>query len=284
MQGRSDTVRARRDLVRQLKKQIRVIEDRSAARNSRGGAASRDGLLSVTTGWAEVDRILGDERRKCQGLGRGLVHEWFGVDHQAPDLSQAEYRQSWTPPLCLLTHLAWQALTQGDGGVLWIGRRCWPHPRVLIRDHGQGGRHLLKRSIFADPPDVATRLWTIDLAMRSAAVTAIVSDGSNLDLRATSRLQLAAQTGRALALLARPSHELSQLSAAATRWLVRTDCAGRCDVRPHDLADLMNRLPRWTIELRRCKSKQAVAHAVWRWVLEWHRGNFAVSVPADLVD
>ena len=285
MQGRSDLMQARRDLVRRLKEQIRAIEDCSATGNS-GGAAGGDGRLDVATGWAEVDRALGDEQRKYCGLGRGVIHEWFGVDHRAAGSAQAQCRRRppWAPPLCLLTHLVWQALTQDDGGVLWIGRHCWPHPRVLIRDHDRGGQHLLKRSIFADPPNAGVRLWAIDLALRSTAVTAIVADGSTLDLRATRRLQLAAESSRALALLARPPHELSHLSAAATRWLVRTDGSGGRHVRQHGLADLMNTLPRWTIELRRCKSKQAVAHAVWRWVLEWHRGNFAVPVSAELVD
>jgi hypothetical protein len=46
-------------------------------------------------------------------------------------------------------------------------------------------------------------------------------------MRASRRLQLAAQHGSALVLLARPAHELKILSAAATRWTVSPSLSGR---------------------------------------------------------
>ena len=58
-------------------------------------------------------------------------------------------------------------------------------------------------------------LWAIDLA-RCTAVAAVVADGSRL--AATRRLQLAAESGSALVLCARPPEEIDHLSAATTRW------------------------------------------------------------------
>ena len=239
----------------------------------------------------------GVSRGLIDGLNRGVrrsaVHEWFGVAGQGdvrPDAA-APPRRFWSPPLCVLTHLAWQAMARDGVGhrrVLWIGPRCWPHARVLVCD-GLGGRRLLKRSIFADPPDAASRLWAIDLALRSGAVVAVVADGSGMDMAATRRLQLAAEAGRAPALLARPPHELSQLSAADTRWLVRADPEPARN-HPLDPTNLLARAPprrpRWIIELRRCKRARTYdqTHATPRWALEWHRGNHAVVVSADLVD
>ena len=85
------------------------------------------------------------------------VHEWFGVVHAT---------RGWAPPLGILLHLALRRLEGTPGCVVWIGRRCWPYPHVL---NGHG----LRRSIFVDPPDGASRLWTIDLAARCPGVTAV---------------------------------------------------------------------------------------------------------------
>jgi hypothetical protein len=157
----------------------------------------------------------------------GGVHEWFGAAHAA---------HNWAPPLGILLHLALRSLEGSPGCVVWIGRRCWPYPHVL---NGAG----LRRSIFVDPPDGASRLWTIDLAARCPGVAAVVADGSGLDMAATRRLQLASEAGSALVLCARPPNEVDHLSAAATRWLVR--CAPATD-----------KAPRWIVELLRCKGVQ----------------------------
>lgn len=102
---------------------------------------------------------------------------------------------------------------------------------------------LLSRSIFIDTPDDASRLWAIDLALRNPAVNAVIADGSHLRMAESRRLQLAAERGRALALLARPAWEAAELSAAATRWRVcRTPSATSA--------------PRWIVQLLRCKHLQ----------------------------
>jgi hypothetical protein len=102
---------------------------------------------------------------------------------------------------------------------------------------------LLFRSLFIHPPDDASRLWAIDLALRSSAASVVIADGSKLKMAESRRLQLAAERGRALALLARPSWEGAELSAAATRWRVhRTPSPSSA--------------PRWIVELLRCKQSQ----------------------------
>ena len=72
----------------------------------------------------------------------------------------------------------------------------------------------------------------------------MIADASGLSMAATRRLQLAAESGRSLALLARPPGERHELSVATTRWLVgwQPTRLGR---------------PRWSIELFRCKGVQA---------------------------
>jgi len=164
------------------------------------------------------------------------------------------------------------ALARGAPGshaslVLWIGPAVWPHARTLLAA-AAGSPRLLRRSVFLNPPDDASRLWAIDLAIRSPAVVAVIADGARLDMRATRRLQLAARTRcarfdedaatpvsassltppsepGALCLLARPPTELKTPSAATTRWVVS----------PTPSNDA--RRPRWTIELVRCKGLHA---------------------------
>ncbi|MHC4786742.1 MAG: ImuA family protein, partial [Planctomycetota bacterium] len=181
------------------------------------------------------------------------VHEWFGVAHAA---------HNWAPPLGILLHLALRSLEGSPGCVVWIGRRCWPYPHVL---NGAG----LRRSIFVDPPDGASRLWTIDLAARCPGVAAVVADGSGLDMAATRRLQLSAEAGSALVLCARPPNEVDRLSAAATRWRVRC-------------APATGRAPRWIVELLRCKGVQPESEVLR--TVEWKGAPGGVVVHAALVD
>ena len=127
----------------------------------------------------------------------------------------------------------------------------------------------MQRSIFVDPPDGASRLWTIDLAARCPGVAAVVADGSGLDMAATRRLQLASEAGSALVLCARPPNEVDHLSAAATRWLVR--CAPATD-----------KAPRWIVELLRCKGVQPESEVLR--TVEWKGAQGGVVVHAALVD
>ena len=131
----------------------------------------------------------------------------------------------------------------------------------------------LDQHLFVDPPDAATRLWAIDLALRCPAVAVTVADGSRLDMAATRRLQLAAHAGGGLGLLARPPWEISELSAAATRWSIRV-CPSRTG------------RPNWKIRLLRCKGMRpdtdpALKHTAV--VVEWSREKSLICIPAELV-
>jgi hypothetical protein len=205
------------------------------------------------------------------GLARGAIHEWFGGGGEN---GKRASRGRWLPPHTLLIHLAWRAIDSNSTGlVVWIGRRVWPHACALARfttenteftekDFGFARRrlawvppdlnvpssvpsvfsvvNLISKSIFLDLPDDASRLWAIDVALRNPAVNVVIADGSRFKMAESRRLQLAAERGRALALLARPSWEAAELSAAATRWRVRRTPSP-------SLA------PRWIVELLRCK-------------------------------
>lgn len=176
----------------------------------------------------------------------GGIHEWFG------DI----------PPLCILADAARSLLRQGTiAGVFWIGRRCWPYP-ALLNDE------LLRHSVLLDPTDDAARLWAVDVALRCESPVAVIADAERLSLSNSRRLQLAAVAGGGLALLARPSWELDQLSAACTRWSVRPEPSrGR---------------PRWTVALLRNKDRPVLMDEPPSWTVEWNDAQDLVHLPAVL--
>ena len=227
--------------------------------------AGKGSLVGLSTGWPAFDRVLAKRSgARASGLARGALHEWLGVGDGA----------SWSPPLALVAHLAGRALEGESKGesVLWVGRSVWPYPRVLVRDFGlrvaaaaagEGvlaqGRvelvrlsgaersahpfRLLERSYFVDAGDRAQRLWAIATALRCPAIGLIVADGSQFNMAATRRLQLAAEASAGLVLLLRPAREEGEISSAVTRWRVSRVEAERGAARPA-----------WTLVLLREKS------------------------------
>ena len=295
----------------------------------------------VATGWDTVDHalMLGGERgddtlgagafaRPAGGLLRGAVHEWIGL---AGEDGASSPHRLWTPPLTILAHLCRRALNEplpdeqrattrraskqlnapaakhqasaATVRAVWIGRHVWPEPWTL--DDAGDGATLLNQCLFVDPPDAQSRLWAIDLSLRCPALSAVIADGSGLDMAASRRLQLAAEAGgHAIGLIARPPRERDILSAATTRWLVAHH--------PTTLAaptspDHRHRpTPRWSMELLRHKGKgvrlpttarrsdrsdDATRHRC-RWIVEEaipdgpdaiDRSRYALHPPAGLV-
>jgi protein ImuA len=182
-----------------------------------------------------------------------MTHEWILEAAFAPG--------DWRAPLILMTFLAGQT----EGGMLVaIGRRCWPSLWTLRRVGLD-----LSNCILADPRDDDQRLWAIDQSLRCPGVSAVLADASSLDMAASRRLQLAAEAGGTLGLLARPPSEVKSLSAAATRWVVSPRVSESKRVS-------------WRVELRRCKAGSlwsgARAGSVREWVLEWDEGRLGGRV------
>lgn len=260
--------------LRDLAERIRSIEKRH-------GVAADDRFIDpparevISTGWAEIDAALGG------GLPAGGLHEWFGVeDAAARDSSVSANRASphlWPPPLCILIHLAWQALDHDASSpwVVWIGERCHPYPRALVRGRSPD-RRLLERSLFVAPRDAATRIWAIDLALRSHAVGVVIADGSAFDRAATQRIQLLAKNHAKIVLAACPPRQRGSLSAAQTRWRV-------CTSPPRRRKRGSSIAPGWSVELLRCKGvRPAQDHR--EWLLEQNRDEGAIHLSARLAD
>ncbi len=249
---------------------VQAVSDRCHASAGPRGAA-------VATGFV-------DEALPRGGLERGAVHEWIGVDEPEGESQLGRGRGNagrsagWSPPLTLLVQIARQSLLNNNSSaahVVWIGQRLWPYAPALAQPPGawaSGPCDLLAASLFVQAETVRERVWAADLALRSGCVASVAVDGSGFDLPATRRLQLAAEAGGSLCLLARPPWERHVLSAANTRWAVRC-CPTFTTSR------------RWTVELLRCKGVQPAQQAAPSrlWILERNHATRHVAVVSDVL-
>jgi hypothetical protein len=133
---------------------------------------------------------------------------------------------------------------------------------------------LLEHSLFVSPRDAASRLWAVDLALRSPAVRVVVADGSGFDVAATRRIQVLARSEMKWALVARPVSRRNRLSVAQTRWLVRGHPSS---------GESGGAGPRWSVELLHGKGLRTNIERP-AWVLEWNRGEGVVHLSAALAD
>ncbi len=254
-------------------------------------AVSERHPVSAAPRQAAVSTDFLDSALPHGGLARGAIHEWIGVDEPEPASSDgpgaarqpraqrpvgrsAHRSYGWSPPLTLLVQIARQSLTGLDHSaahVIWVGQSIWPYaPNLAHHPQQSRGRSLLAASLFVQTETARERVWAADLALRSRCAASVVVDGSGFDLSATRRLQLAAEAGGALCLLARPPWEQHVLSAANTRWAVRC-CPSFTMTR------------RWTVELLRCKGVQPTSQAARLWTLERHHATRHVAVVPDVL-
>ena len=283
----------RHERLATLQERIRQVE----AGETGGSAATRETAerpRHVPTGWAKIDAAL------AGGLAVGRLHEWLGVT-TPPSSEKAAHERAqqhgalhrWRPPLCLMAHLARQAVvtrhnrdaphTQHDAHhvlIVWIGARCRPFWPMLARLSG-ANQHLVHQSVFVNTQDPAERLWATDLALRCPTVAAVIADASAFQRAETRRLQLAAENGSALALLVRPPDEHHELTTASTRWLVAHE-----PVAPeqHARCSHNDSNPRWTVGLLRCKGVRPTAETAHAWLLEWAHETGDVRSPADVAN
>jgi protein ImuA len=245
MMGVESSRSERLELLRKLRERVSVSAQRASSN-------------FVATKWGTIDASLPDG-----GLSRRGVHEWIGV------ADGGVARKMWRPPLALMVYLAGraQAATRTKR-VVWIGSSVWPYP-VAIAAQGQ---ELLSHSLFVRTRQSAERLFAAELLLRSRNATALIMDGAGMDLTASRRLQYAAETGAALCMVVRPPWEADRLSAASTRWLVRTSAEAVLK-------------QRWIVELLRCKGMQPnCSGAMPRWSLERNHATRDIVVVSDVGD
>lgn len=196
-------------------------------------------------GIPEIDELLPQ-----RGLGFNAIHELFPL---GDSLS----------PCFLLASLA-SNTSASNRLIVWIGREVWPTPHLLAAQ----APPILAQSIFIDPPTKKYALWAFETSLSSPAVAVAITHQSNLSLKTTRRLSLAAKKGSTLGIIVRPSTELHSLSAAATRW----------GVSPYPTTTFN---PCWKLELIKCKGS-STPHT--SWVIEWnHDEKVSLRLSPEMV-
>jgi protein ImuA len=136
-------------------------------------------------------------------------------------------------------------------------------------------RHRLLTATLSKPDAI---LWTIEEALKSAALAGVVADvGSGMDLTTVRRLMLAANTGQTPGLLLFPAPPRGG-TAARTRWSV---AAAPSAAPPFD--DKAPGAPAWSLRLVRCRGGRPG-----EWFVEWshatHRFALASAVSGRTAD
>ena len=236
-----------------LRQRIALLERRAAAAEPAGvgtAEAWRFGLNALDTALPE------------RGLAVGGLHEAAGAETGDGPAAAAFLA-------ALLSRLERR---DGRRAVLVCQSRTSPFGRLYgpgWRDLGLEPADLLLLSARRDR-DVA---WAMEEGLRSASLAAVLGEVESLDFTLSRRLALAARESLTPALLLRRDG-LGPASAAFSRWRVAT-AAGRAA--PFD--ETAPGLPRWHLELLRCRSGRPATCDV-----EWNRETADFGVAAALAD
>ena len=115
----------------------------------------------------------------------------------------------------------------------------------------------------------ADALWAMEEALRCKRLSAVLGEVGALDLTASRRLQLAAESSGVTGVLLQTGPRRSAASAAVTRWRIAPAPSEPLEPGVGD--------PRWSVALERCRGGRPGA-----WLLEWRDGALvdAASAPA----
>ena len=165
------------------------------------GAEAKTALAVLATGFTELDDCL---------LGRGGGGGWpvgalTEICTQVPGSGEVSL---------VIPSLA--ALSDGSiddtGWIAWISPPHSLYPPALA-----AGGVRLSRLLMVQAADTTDALWGMEQALRSGSCQAVLGWADKTSERSLRRLQLAAESARAWAVLYRPAHCLAQASPAALR-------------------------------------------------------------------
>ena len=172
---------------------------------------------------------LGETRE--QGFGSGLP----ALDDVAPGgvfargaVHELLAKESHGKPLFLAALLARAAA--GSGAVIWCDPNRELYPPAMA-SHGIPLKQLLLLRCSA-----AAQIWAITECLRCKGTSVVIAAVGRLSRIQARRLQLAAETGGGVGILLRPAGPISQVYAAATRWLIKPAPGQRT-------------VQRWTVQL-----------------------------------
>lgn len=165
------------------------------------------------------------------GLPAGALHEWSSQSSLFPCsllalLTGNLLRAQGVNRLCGKRPLQVSEELPRHKFIVWVGRDIWPTPYLLEQTmyvtFQEGGttksQSLIENCLFIDPPDEKLKLWSIELALRSPAVAAVVAKRNKLSFPTSRKFALAARASGALGFLIRDARAQQESSAAFSRW------------------------------------------------------------------
>ncbi|MGY5453275.1 translesion DNA synthesis-associated protein ImuA [Agarivorans sp. MS3-6] len=103
-------------------------------------------------------------------------------------------------------------LSQQSRWIIWVAPPFMPNAPAL-QQHGVD----ISKVIIIRPEQCSDVIWTIEQALKSGSCGAVLGWLNGLDLKASRRLQLAAEQGDCLSYLFRPLQQQQQNSSASVR-------------------------------------------------------------------
>lgn len=165
-------------------------------------------------------------------------------------------------------------LTADGGGAVWCGRDTGLYGPGLAAFGLDPARLVVVRA-----RDATEVLWVMEEALRGCGVVAVLGETAAVTPTAARRLQLAAETGGAAALLLAGGNAAgADVRSARTRWRV----AGAPGAAVDGLPGLGP--PRWKVDLERCRGGAFGASR--SWLVEWQGDGTTggLAVAAELRD
>lgn len=211
-------------------------------------ASSDSSRRATPFGISEIDHAI------AGGLRRGCVHEFYCGCYELLGRKSPGYEALLYPVSTIFSALlALQALKQSSTSlIIWIGKDCWPTPFIL--QALENNPAVFSRCIFLNPPSRSLHLWAIESALRSPHAGMVAFSAQKISLRVSQRFSLAARSSGALGVLLSSPSRLTQLSAAHSRWQVRSSPSP-------------NTTLRWSLELHALKG--APMPPVNNWTVEF---------------
>ena len=200
-----------------------------------------------------------DDRLPGGGLAYGQWHEIAG-----------EAREEELPAAATGFVAALLTRHAGDGIIVWALQRDDLHIRGLLAFNLHP-----EKIIFVRAASDADVLATLETALRTRGIAAVVGEVAQLSLTAGKRLQLACERGGATGFLLRrrlyaTAHE-NDGTAAATRW--------RIAPAPSETSEPGLGPSRWRVRLERSRGGRQGA-----WIMETEHATGDVRVVAELAD
>jgi protein ImuA len=156
-------------------------------------------------------------------------------------------------------------LMGNQGTTLWISSSRTLFPPALKNFGVQPDRF-----IFIDLKNERDVLWTMDEALKCAALTAVVGEMSDLSFTASRRLQLAVEKSKVTGFVLRRDENKKSTTACVSRWKITSLPSASFDNLPGI------GIPQWKVELSRIRNGKPGS-----WTLQWKNGTFMLASAAS---